>query len=100
MHFIFEVRIKPGYTAEQYASAWVAASDLRVLREIKLVEPPAVADVHVTAGSGYVWAVLGDGTLTRIDPRTAKVTRSAWMPAPPLGSEPAMVSATGRTRRG
>ena len=28
MHFIFEVRIKPGYTAEQYAAAWVAASKL------------------------------------------------------------------------
>jgi len=26
MHFIFEVRIKPGYTAEQYADAWVRAS--------------------------------------------------------------------------
>ena len=28
MHFIFEVHIKPGYTAEQYAAAWVAASKL------------------------------------------------------------------------
>ena len=28
MHFIFEVHIKPGYTAEQYAAAWVAASRL------------------------------------------------------------------------
>jgi len=28
MHFIFEVRIKPGYTAEQYAAAWVEASQL------------------------------------------------------------------------
>lgn len=26
MHFIFEVEIKPGYTAEQYADAWVRAS--------------------------------------------------------------------------
>lgn len=26
MHFIFEVRIKEGYTAEQYADAWVRAS--------------------------------------------------------------------------
>ena len=62
------------WTASSTGVARVAASDLRILREIKLVEPPAVADVHVTAGSGYVWAVLGDGTLTRIDPRTAKVT--------------------------
>jgi hypothetical protein len=28
MHFIFEVHIKPGYSAEQYADAWVRASAL------------------------------------------------------------------------
>jgi heme-degrading monooxygenase HmoA len=28
VHFIFEVHVKPGYTAEQYAAAWVAASRL------------------------------------------------------------------------
>jgi heme-degrading monooxygenase HmoA len=28
MLFIFEVKIKPGYTAEQYADAWVEASEL------------------------------------------------------------------------
>lgn len=28
MHFIFEVHIKPGYTPEQYADAWVRASDI------------------------------------------------------------------------
>ncbi len=28
MHFIFEVHIKPGYSAEQYADAWVRASKL------------------------------------------------------------------------
>jgi hypothetical protein len=26
MHFIFEVHIRPGYTPEQYADAWVRAS--------------------------------------------------------------------------
>ena len=26
MHFIFEVHIKPGYSAEQYAEAWLNAS--------------------------------------------------------------------------
>ncbi len=26
MHFVFEVRVKAGYTAEQYAEAWVRAS--------------------------------------------------------------------------
>ena len=28
MHFIFEVHVKDGYTAEQYAAAWVRASRL------------------------------------------------------------------------
>ncbi|MFA5678639.1 MAG: antibiotic biosynthesis monooxygenase [Pseudomonas sp.] len=28
MKFIFEVRIKPGHTAEQYADAWVRASQI------------------------------------------------------------------------
>ena len=28
MHFIFEVYVKPGYTAEQYAEAWVRASKI------------------------------------------------------------------------
>ena len=28
MHFIFEVHVKPGYTAEQYAEAWVRASQI------------------------------------------------------------------------
>ena len=28
MHFIFEVHVKPGYSAEQYAQAWVRASKI------------------------------------------------------------------------
>ncbi len=28
MYFIFEVVVKPGYTAEQYAEAWVRASKI------------------------------------------------------------------------
>lgn len=28
MKFIFEVRIRPGHTAEQYADAWVRASEI------------------------------------------------------------------------
>lgn len=28
MIFVFEVRIRPGYTAERYAEAWVRASDI------------------------------------------------------------------------
>lgn len=28
MHFIFEIHIKPGYTPEQYAQAWLRASEI------------------------------------------------------------------------
>ena len=28
MIFVFEVRVEPGYTAEQYAEAWVRASEI------------------------------------------------------------------------
>jgi hypothetical protein len=28
MHYLFEVAAKPGYTIEQYAEAWVRASEL------------------------------------------------------------------------
>jgi len=28
MHFIFEIHVKPGYTAEQYADAWVRTSKI------------------------------------------------------------------------
>ena len=28
MQFVFEINVKPGYTAEQYAEAWVRASRL------------------------------------------------------------------------
>lgn len=28
MNFLFEVRIRPGYVAEQYAEAWVRASEI------------------------------------------------------------------------
>ena len=28
MHYLFEVTAKPGYTIEQYAEAWVQASEL------------------------------------------------------------------------
>ena len=28
MIYVFEIRVKPGYSAEQYAAAWVAASEI------------------------------------------------------------------------
>ena len=33
MHYIFEVTVKPGYTVEQYAEAWVEAS--RIIQRAK-----------------------------------------------------------------
>ena len=28
MYFLFEIQVKPGYSAEQYAGAWVRASEI------------------------------------------------------------------------
>src|SRR5437764_4988798 len=41
------------------------------------------------------WAVIVVTAEVPCTPSAAKVLRSAWMPAPPLESEPAMVSAIG-----
>src|SRR6202167_3906982 len=41
------------------------------------------------------WAVTAVTTLVPKTPRAANVFRSAWIPAPPPESEPAMVRATG-----
>jgi len=62
------------WVASPTGVARVSASDLDVLRSVELVEPPAVVEVYVAAGSGRVWAVVGDGQLARIDPRTAEIT--------------------------
>lgn len=31
MKFIFEVRMKPGYTVNAYATAWISASEIKLL---------------------------------------------------------------------
>ena len=44
------------------------------------------------------WAVMQVMALVPCTPRAAKVFKSAWIPAPPPLSEPAIVSATGKIR--
>ena len=44
------------------------------------------------------WAVIAVTTEAPYTPKAAKVLRSAWIPAPPPESEPAIVSARGRDR--
>jgi hypothetical protein len=46
------------------------------------------------------WAVRAAIALRPWQPRAMKALRSAWMPAPPPESEPAMVRTTGRGRFG
>jgi predicted Ser/Thr protein kinase len=62
------------WAATDTGVARISTSDLRVLREVKLTEPGVPAQVYVTSGVGDVWAILGNGQLSRIDPRTAQVT--------------------------
>ena len=64
------------WAATDTGVARVSTSDLRVLREVRLTEPGVPAQVYVTWGVGDVWAILGNGQLSRIDPRTAQVIRT------------------------
>ncbi len=79
MHFIFEVDVKPGYTAEQYAEAWVRASkinqqapgargtrlhrkigDRSVLLAIATWETKAARDAMETAQNERVKAIISE----------------------------------------
>jgi virginiamycin B lyase len=62
------------WAATDTGVARISTSDLRVLREVRLTEPGVPAQIYVTSGVGDVWAILGNGQLSRIDPRTAQVT--------------------------
>ena len=79
MHFIFEVHVKTGYSAEQYAEAWVRASkiiqqapgaqgtrlhrkigDRSVLLAIATWETKAARDAMEAAQSGRVKAIISE----------------------------------------
>ena len=55
-------------------------------------------EAHGVWGTAAITAVTAVRATVPHTPWASKVLRSATMPAPPLESEPAMVSATGRTR--
>ena len=63
------------WAATDTGIARVSATDLRHLGEIELAEG-SIVSVYVIAGGGRVWAVLSNGQLTQIDPRTADVIES------------------------
>jgi hypothetical protein len=63
------------WAATDTGIARVSATDLRHLGVIELAEGTIVS-AYVTAGGGQVSAVVGNGQLTQIDPRTAEVIGS------------------------
>lgn len=64
MHFIFEVHIKPGYTAEQYADAWLRASKI-------------IQQANGAAGTRLHRKIDDDGVLLAIATWESKAARDA-----------------------
>lgn len=80
MKFIFEVRIKPGHTAEQYADAWVRVSELlqrapgaRGTRLHRKFNDPNV----LLAIANWDSKASRDGMENRRDPRVAELLGEA-----------------------
>lgn len=80
MHFIFEVHIKPGYSAEQYADVWVRASKLiqratgaRGTRLHRKIGDPNV----LLAIASWESKELRDAMESRRDPEIEAIIRSA-----------------------
>lgn len=110
MKFIFEVRIKDGYTAEQYADAWVRAS--RLIQQAPGAKGTVLHrkigdDRTLIAIASWESKAQRDAMEARHDPAVAEIIRSAapfceiqvigefhepeWVVLPPgreTGSEP------------
>ncbi|MCK7549414.1 antibiotic biosynthesis monooxygenase family protein [Marinobacter koreensis] len=90
MKFIFEVRIKEGYTAEDYAEAWVRASEL-----IQQAPGARGTELHRKIGEpGVLIAIASweskaarDAMEAHKDPRITEIIRSAapFVEITPLG---------------
>lgn len=90
MKFIFEVRIKEGYTAEDYAEAWVRASEL-----IQQAPGARGTELHRKIGEpGVLIAIASweskaarDAMEAHKDPKITKIIRSAapFVEITPLG---------------
>jgi hypothetical protein len=80
MKFIFEVHIKPGHTAEQYASAWVHASEILQrapgARGTRLHRKIGDPDVLVAIASWHCKADR-DAMEARRDPAVAEILKEA-----------------------
>ena len=63
------------WAATDTGIARVSATDLRPLGDIELAEG-SIVSVYLTAGSESLWALLSNGQLTQIDPRTADMIES------------------------
>ncbi len=68
MKFIFEVRMKPGYTVEEYAKAWVKASEI-------IQRTPGARGTHLHRKIGDPGALLAIATWRSKADRDAKDDR-------------------------
>lgn len=106
MKYIFEVRIKDGYTAEDYAEAWVRASELIQqapgARGTELHRKLDDPDVLIAIASWDSKAAR-DAMEARKDPRITEIIRSAapFVEIRPLGEfdDPEWVVEPGGRRR-
>lgn len=80
MKFLFEVHIKPGHTAEDYADAWVRASEI-----IQSAPGARGTELHRKIGDPNVLVAIAswdskaerDAMEDKHDPRVAEIIRSA-----------------------
>ncbi|MBN1238943.1 MAG: antibiotic biosynthesis monooxygenase [Gammaproteobacteria bacterium] len=80
MKFVFEVRIRPGHTAEQYADAWVRVSEILQrapgARGTRLHRKIGDPDVLLAIAS-WDSKTSRDAMESRRDPRVAALLREA-----------------------
>lgn len=106
MKYIFEIRIREGYTAEDYAEAWVRASELIQqapgARGTELHRKLDDPDVLIAIASWDSKAAR-DAMEARKDPRITEIIRSAapFVEIRPLGEfdDPEWVVEPGGRRR-
>ena len=90
MLYVFEVHVKPGHTPEQYAEAWVAASEL-----IQRSPGARGTRLHRKIGEPHVLLAIAswdskaarDAMKDADDPRIAEILRSqaAFVEVKPVG---------------
>ena len=88
MHYLFEVTAKPGYTIEQYAEAWVKASEL-IQQAPGAQGQYAYVDPNQVQGAVYVPAQQTQPAQTQ-QPGAQAVAGAEWGQARAQAAAPAM----------